>query len=194
MKKLLLLPFILLAVSANSQGMWRARQATPKVARPAKAAPKFHSPVSCEKVAQIKKQYPLPNALSGSEQVHKLTAPQLKTHLRYEQLCVKASLRDGASERAKDHAKTAAKKCATVFLAPVITAMLMTNSVDALSTGLFATACGYSLYNGPKALEDIRQAVHEYKQVNKKKQTIQDELAALVAEQKFQFKVPYDIQ
>lgn len=190
--KLLLLTITTLALSANSQCMWRARQAPQ--ARTAKAAPKFHAPVSCEKVAHIKKQYPLPNALSGSEQVHTLTAPQLKMHLRYEQLCVKASLRDGDNERAKDHVKTAAKKCVSVFLAPAVTAMLITNSADALSTSLFATACGYSLYKGPKAIEDIRQAVHEYKQANKKKQTIQDELAAMVAEQKFQFKVPHDIQ
>lgn len=193
MKKLLFfLPLILLAVAANSHCMWRARQATPH--RPAKAAPQARVPVSCEKVAHIKKQYPLPNAHAGSELIKNFTGPELAKQLRYDELCVKASLREGSCERAKDHVKSATKKCVNVFLAPAITALLMTQSADAVSTSLFATACGYSLYHGPKAIEDIRQAVHEYKQANKKKQIVADELAAMVTEQKIQFKVPYDIQ
>lgn len=194
MKKLLLLPLSLLAVSANLQCMWRVRQA-PKIARPANAAPKFHAPVSCEKVAQIKKQYPLPNALSGSQQVHKLTAPQIKTHLRYDELCYKISMGAGECERAKDQVKSASKKLAVTCLAPVVASVIVTSIAEQPTALLFDVACNsYGLFAGKRSFDGLRQSWKDYKKAQNKMKTVEDELAAMVAEQKFQFKVPYDIQ
>lgn len=182
---------ITLMAASGCHAMWRIRHAP---VRPTTPAPKLRMPVACQKVAEIKKQYPLPKAKSGSGKIAHMTGPELRTHLRYDELCHKASMSAGQQERAKDHLKVAARKLAAKCLPPAITAALLFNNVDEISTSLFAAACGYSFFSGSEAFRIARQALQDYKESKKKVSTAADELAAMVAEQKFKFKVPYDIQ
>jgi L-lactate utilization protein LutC len=141
-------------------------------------------------VAHIQEKYRLPNARPGTERIAHLSREQLLTHLKHQELCFKLSKNIKASTSAKQMIKETVLNAAKTSIKPMVAGAVTMNSAHDVGPELFSFACQEAVIS----LKMAREAVREYQKTQKNIAKAQQALAELVAEQKRQMKVPYDIQ
>lgn len=141
-------------------------------------------------VARIQSKYSLPKPLHGSQLVSELTREQLATHLKHQELCWNLFKSKEATKEAKKQVTRMAAQLVKSSAKQGLITILAYNSCNDSGPELFATIKDETLLSFQMA----RAAVREYKLSQEKVISVQQMLEALVAEQKLQLKVPYDIQ
>jgi hypothetical protein len=177
----ILLPILTLAGSSGLYAMMRVGRKpvrTPVVTR------------AYSEIAQIKSKYALPKACPSHIPVARLTREQLMTHLKHQELCWKVAKTMQASDVAKQMIKETVLNAAKTSIKPMVAGAVTMNSAHDVGPELFSFACQEAIIS----LKMAREAVREYQKTQKDIATAQQALAELVAEQKRQMKVPYDIQ
>lgn len=141
-------------------------------------------------IAHIKSKYSLPRTCPANQPVAELTREQLITHLKHQELCWKVAKNRQASVSAKKMIKETVLSAAKTSLKHGLAAIMALNSGNDVGPELFSTIKDETLLS----LDMAREAVREYQKTQKDIATAEQALAALVAEQKLQIKMPYDIQ
>ncbi len=142
------------------------------------------------RVECLKARYPLPNALSGSDKIAHIDPARLGIHFKHYGLCWKVSKSIDAHDGAKEHLKAMTKQLASNFAVMVGTGAVTYNN----GNGIGDVPLSFAFDATRLSLETTKEALKDYKKTKRNITTAEQELAALVAEQKFQFKVPSDIQ
>lgn len=172
----------ILAASVSCQAMMRsARMPKHKAAAPSG---------TFTDVAHIQEKYRLPNPRPGTERIAHLSREQLLTHLKHQELCWKVAKTMQASAYAKQMIKETVLNAAKTSIKPMVAGAVTMNSAHDVGPELFSFACQEAIIS----LKMAREAVREYQKTQKDIATAEQALAELVAEQKRQIKVPYDIQ
>lgn len=141
-------------------------------------------------LANIKAKYFLPNAQPRTTLISRMTREQLSTPLKHQELCFKLSKNIQASVDARKQLQKETAQCAKISLKSLAAGLVAVNGGNDVGPELFeVTRSEIKL-----SLDCVQEAWKQYQKTQEDSQTAEQALAALVGEQKFQLKVPYDIQ
>lgn len=141
-------------------------------------------------IAHIKSKYALPKACPSHTPVAELSREQLLTHLKHQELCWKVAKTMQAADSAQRMIKETALNAVKTSIKPMLAAAVTMNSAHDVGPEMFQFACQEAMIS----LKMAREAVREYHKAQEQIKNAEQALAELVAEQKRQMKLPYDIQ
>ncbi|GMU18851.1 MAG: hypothetical protein AMXMBFR12_00430 [Candidatus Babeliales bacterium] len=139
-------------------------------------------------VAHIQAKYALPKACPPHMPIAELAREQLVTHLKHQELCWKAGKFHEVSKDARKQVVKQAAELVKISVMHGLAAKLAANSGNDV---------GYDTIQEETVLSlkmVARAAVSEYQKIQKDATTAEQALAELVAEQKRQLRMLYDIQ